>query len=193
MHEACTRERWPVYPTDGAPDSIVLLPDGAADGPASSVGAEPLGRLSRWRVGVRLGPLDLCFSDSRALSCQGYALRGDTLALGSQPVIPSCRRGGPGLERSPLRRAREGASHDDPASAHQDFPGFRDGAHRPNASATATLKAGGWMAGNRYSSGSMRPKYSNALAGSMSPREIISCTSLRSCWCPRSTLASAWA
>jgi hypothetical protein len=71
-----------VYPAADGLDSIVLRPGGDADGAPSSVAAEPLGRITSWRVGTWLGPLDLCFGDSRGtLSCQGYVLRTDTLAL----------------------------------------------------------------------------------------------------------------
>jgi hypothetical protein len=36
-----------------------------------------IGRITSWYVGTLLGPNELCMEDT----CQGYAVRGDTLAL----------------------------------------------------------------------------------------------------------------
>lgn len=70
-----------VYPECVWGDTVVLRADGSATGAAATVFAQPLERLSEWRVGDPLGPTDLCFTDQKASSCSGWWLTGDTLAL----------------------------------------------------------------------------------------------------------------
>ncbi len=68
-----------VYPSPGGRDTLLLNPDGSAHGPLHRLG-QPLERASRWRVGF-FSTSDLCLGDDHDLACQGYVLRGDTLAL----------------------------------------------------------------------------------------------------------------
>jgi hypothetical protein len=70
-----------VYPPCGGCDTMVLHRDGSAAGPATSVYADPVEPILSWVVGVPYGPTDLCFIGERNVSCSGWVLKGDTLAL----------------------------------------------------------------------------------------------------------------
>ncbi len=75
-----------VYPNAGGTDTLVLNSDGTASGPLTGLGQGPLERASRWRVGY-FSTTDLCFVDDRTRYCQGYILRGDTLALANMAHV----------------------------------------------------------------------------------------------------------
>lgn len=68
-----------VYPPPAGEDTLVLNEDGSAAGALGTVN-EFIPHISRWQVGAKMGPEDLCIGDE-GFTCQGYRLRNDTLAL----------------------------------------------------------------------------------------------------------------
>jgi hypothetical protein len=86
-------------------DTLRLLSDGTAMGSISdAVGTVlPNGAVRRWQIGHRSMPGGLCLSSDEVIQCQGFLLKGDTLALAIAPPVVLVRVEPAGAVATPQR------------------------------------------------------------------------------------------
>ena len=93
LAQPVTGEWIEVYPRGGRGISLVLNPDSTAAGNFTDthIGGDSI-PVSRWQLGAWAMPGGLCLGFGEQFSCQGYALRGDTLFLADPSRTALVRR-----------------------------------------------------------------------------------------------------